>query len=390
MTAPARHYLDHNASAPIRPEAIGAMMAAMALPGNPSSVHAEGRKAHAALNIAREQVAALCGARPGQIVFTSGGTEANMLALRPGWLEGDPASAMLFTSSIEHVSVLAGGSFAPNRRAQLPVSRSGVLDLDAARDTLSAHVAGDGGPFMVSLMSANNETGALQPVRELAEIVHGLGGVLHCDAVQSPGRVMFDARATGADLISLSAHKLGGPKGVGALLIMRDALLDHASVVERGVQERGLRAGTENLAGIAAFGAAAQAAARDLAGIPIVARLRDRLEAGLRQISPDATIICASTPRLPNTTCVAMAGMSAEMLVIALDLEGVAVSAGSACSSGKVSRSHVLNAMRLDDQIAQGAIRVSLGWNSEAGDVEAFLSAWRMICDRGRKSYAAA
>ncbi len=390
MTMTRRHYLDHNASSPIRPEALAAMMAAMALPGNPSSVHSEGRKAHAAIGIAREQVAALCSVHPDQIVFTSGGTEANMLALRPGWLSAEPAGATLFVSAIEHVSVLAGGAFAQNRRAVLPVTREGVLDLAAARERLSEHVAKDGGPFMVSLMSANNETGVLQPVSELAGIVHDLGGLLHCDAVQSPGRVPFDARDCGADLISLSAHKLGGPKGAGALLIMRADLSDAAPLLLGGTQERRRRAGTENLPGIAGFGAAAQACARDLAGVPFIGRLHDDLETGLRQISPDARIIGAGTPRLPNTTCVAMAGASAETLVIALDLEGVAVSAGSACSSGKVSRSHVLNAMHLGEQMAAGAIRISLGWNSEAGDVEAFLGSWSKICARRRENIEAA
>jgi len=388
-----RCYFDHNASSPLRPEAREAMVRAFDLIGNASSVHAEGRAARALIEDAREQVAGLCGADTAQVVFTSGGTEANVLGLSPGWLSKlaghDADKARLFTSAIEHPSVYQGGGFGAERITRLPVTADGVIDLEAARELIEAADA----PFTVSVMSANNETGALQPVAALGEIVRASGGVLHCDAVQTAGRLAMDVSALGADLVSVSAHKFGGPKGAGALIIVRDELHNPAPVMQGGGQERGRRAGTENFPAIAGFGAAADAARREVEdgdGIGAVGPLRDRLESDLKRIAPDAWIAAENTPRLPNTTCVAVPGLHGETLVIAMDLEGIAVSAGSACSSGKVERSHVLDAMGLDNETASGAIRISLGWSSTEAEIMRFLSAWQAIYERRKQHPAAA
>ncbi len=393
-----RCYFDHNASSPLRPEAREAMIGALDLIGNPSSVHAEGRAARALIEDAREQVARLLGAGTAQVVFTSGGTEANMSALSPGWLRKLPGyvpdKADLFTSAIEHPSVYQGGGFSRDRISRLRVTRDGVVDLAAAQEQIAGRAGrADGAPFMVSVMSANNETGAIQPIAALGEIVRDAGGVLHCDAVQSVGRIPVDAREFGADLISVSAHKFGGPKGAGALIVARDELHDPAPVMRGGGQERGRRAGTENVAVIAGFGAAAQAVQRELEngdGIGAISSLRERLERELKCIAPDAWIAAETAQRLPNTTCVAVPGLHGETLVIAMDLEGIAVSAGSACSSGKVERSHVLEAMGMDNETASGAIRISLGWNSKQAEIDRFLSAGRAIYERRKGRSVAA
>ena len=389
-----RCYFDHNASSPLRPQARDAVAGALDLIGNASSVHAEGRAARARIEDAREQVASLCSVDTAQVVFTSGGTESNVLALSPVWLSRLPGyaaeKARLFTSAIEHPSAYQGGCFCAEQIARLPVNCDGVIDLEAARACIAG--AGDA-PFMVSVMSANNETGAIQPIAALGGIVREAGGVLHCDAVQSVGRMPVDLRVLGADLISVSAHKLGGPKGIGALIVMRDELHNPAPLIHGGGQERGRRAGTENVAAIAGFGAAARAAKRDLEageGIGAVQPLRERLESELKRIAPDAWIAAQSAPRLPNTTCVAVPGLHGETLVIAMDLEGIAVSAGSACSSGKVERSHVLDAMGMDNETASGAIRISLGWNSTGAEIDRFLSAWQAIYERRKQHSAAA
>jgi len=393
-----RCYFDHNASSPLRPQAREAVIGALDLIGNASSVHAEGRAARALIEDSREQVARLHGAVTSQVVFTSGGTEANVLALSPGWLSKldgyDAAKAHLFTSAIEHPSVYQGGGFSPDRISRLSVTRDGVVDLNAAQEQIAERAGGaEGAPFMVSVMSANNETGAIQPIAALGEIVREAGGVLHCDGVQSGGRVPVDVSELGADLISVSAHKFGGPKGAGALIVARDELHNLSPVMHGGGQERGRRAGTENISAIAGFGAAAQAVQRELEGgdgIGAIRPLRERLERELKLIAPDAWIAAETAPRLPNTTCVAVPGLHGETLVIAMDLEGIAVSAGSACSSGKVERSHVLEAMGMDNETASGAIRISLGWNSKQAEIDRFLSAWRAIYERRKGRSAAA
>ena len=384
-----RAYLDHNATSPLRPEARDAMVAALGLAGNPSSVHAEGRRARAVVETAREQVAALVACEPRQVVFTSGGTEANVMALSPAWFGGE-TRPRLFLPAVEHPSVLGGGQFAAEDIERLPVQPDGVVDLDEARARFAAwrEISG-GAPFMVSLMLANNETGAVQPVAAMAALAGEMGGLLHTDAVQAAGRIAVEAGALGAALLTLSAHKFGGPKGAGALIVSREDL-PVAPVLKGGGQERGYRGGTENVAAIAGFGAAAETALRDLAASARVAELREAMENEIGNAAPNAVVFAGETERLPNTSCFAVPGMQAETLVIALDLAGVAVSAGSACSSGKVGRSHVLDAMGVVPDLGKAAIRVSLGWNTMAADVERFLGAWKAVYDKFAARRAAA
>jgi cysteine desulfurase len=383
-----RSYFDWNATAPLRDEAGRACAVALAVSGNPSSVHAEGRAARRVVEHAREQVAALVGAHPGGVFFTSSGTEANMLALTPAIQtagEKRPRSRLLL-SAIEHVSVRTGGRFPRGATEELPVNADGRLDLAA----LAFAVAKTPQP-LVSLMLANNETGVIQPVGEVAPIVHAAGGLLHVDAVQAPGRVACDITALGADLMTISAHKIGGAKGVGALVRTSDDIHFPEPLIRGGGQERGLRAGTENVAGIAAFGAAAAAAhSRREAEAAHMLALRDLLESGLRAFSPSAVIFGAGAERLPNTTLFTVEGMKAETAVIAFDLEGVAVSSGAACSSGRVQPSHVLAAMGVSPPLTRGAVRVSLGWTTTKADVEMFLTAWRKLATALSKEHGIA
>jgi cysteine desulfurase len=370
-----RSYLDWNATAPMRPEAQRAMLTALALPGNPSSVHAEGRAARNVVERAREQVAQLVGGRAANVIFTSGGTEANALALTPAIetaAQKSPREKLLM-SAIEHPSVRAGGRFPPAAIEYLPADREGRVDLTALADA----VAKTSRP-LVCLMLANNETGVVQPVAEAAEIVHAAGGLLHVDAVQAAGRIACDISKLGADLLTLSAHKIGGPKGVGALVRGRDDIHFPEPLIRGGGQERGARAGTENVAGIAAFGAAAAAAQIASEGAHMLA-LRNLLEEGLRAADPQTVIFGAASERLPNTTLFAVEGVKAETAIIALDLEGVAVSSGAACSSGKVQPSHVLTAMGVSPPLIRAAVRVSLGWTTIKADIDRFLDAWRTV-----------
>lgn len=379
----ARDYLDWNATAPLGVQARAAVLEALDRGGNPSSVHAEGRAARALVEAARAQVAALVGVAAEQVIFTSGGTEANTLALTPGWRNGLDT---LLVSAIEHPSVACGGNYAPDRLVRLPVTAAGVLQLDALRDRLGR------GPALVSVMLANNETGVLQPIREAAELVHAAGGLLHVDAVQGPGKIACDFNELGADLLTLSGHKIGAPAGVGALILRAGLRLPHPPL-RGGGQERGLRAGTENLAGIAGFGAAAEAARAELAAASAHMRhLREHLEAGLRAVTPGAVIFGTEAERLPNTTLFSHPGLRAETAVIAFDLGGVAVSSGSACSSGKVQPSAVLAAMGVPAALARGAIRVTTGFATHQDAVDRFLETWRKLSDtlfRGHSIIAA-
>ncbi len=369
----ARLYLDWNATAPLRPEARAAMAAA--LDGNPSSIHAEGRAARKLVEEARASVAALVGADPRDVVFTSGGTEANMLALSPA------LGTRLFVSAVEHPSVISGGRFAPDQVEQVQVNAQGQLDLDALR----RRIAGVARP-LVSVMLANNETGVVQPIAQAAAIVHEAGGLLHVDAVQAAGKIVLDINALGADLLTITAHKIGGPKGIGAL-IRRNDTIPFDPLVRGGGQERGFRGGTENVPGIAGFGSAAQAARAALGSEQTrLAALRDRLEAGLVAASANTVIFGAGVDRLPNTTLFAVPGAKAETAVIALDLDGVAVSSGAACSSGKVAASHVLVAMGVAPDLARGEVRVSLGRDTTESDVERFIQAWNKVLQSLRKA----
>jgi cysteine desulfurase len=383
---PDRVYLDWNATTPLRPEARQAMAAAWEVAGNPSSVHAEGRQARRLVEDARAAVAAAAGARPQDVVFTSGGTEANALALMPGLRRGagEPVRRLL-VSAIEHTSVLSGGRFSPETIATIAITGSGLVDVDHLRGLLA-----DGPPALVSVMLANNETGALQPVGEVADIVHEAGGLLHVDAIQAFGKIPFDIKSMKADLVTLSAHKLGGPKGVGAL-VLADEAQGLEPLLRGGGQELGRRAGTENVAGIAAFGAAVRVSMAALQGDAArLQALRERLEKGLQQ-TPGMIVFSEGTPRLPNTTLFTVPGLKAETAVIGFDLGGIAVSSGSACSSGKVQPSHVLAAMGFSRELAQGAVRLSLGWSTSEADIDLALQAWRKLADallKGRRNTA--
>jgi cysteine desulfurase len=371
-----RVYLDWNATTPLRPEAKSAMTAAWEISGNPSSVHGEGRQARRLVEDARAAIAAAVEARPHDLVFTSGGTEANALALTPGLRRGtgQPVERLL-VSAIEHASVLAGGRFPAAAIGTIKVNGSGIVDLAHLRTLLAA-----GPPALVSLMLANNETGAVQPISEVADVVHEAGGLLQVDAIQALGKMPIDISILRADLVTLSAHKIGGPKGVGAVVLAED-VQGLEPLLRGGGQELGRRAGTENVAGIAAFGAAtkaAMAALRDDA--TRLGVLREHLEQGLKR-TPGMIVFSEDAPRLPNTTLFTVPGLKAETAVIGLDLAGIAVSSGSACSSGKVQPSHVLDAMGFSKDLAQGAVRLSLGWSTSEADIDLTLEAWRKLAD---------
>ena len=367
-----RSYLDWNASAPLRAEAHAVMVNSLSLTGNASSVHSEGRAARRLVEEARAQVAALVGAEPNNVTFTSGATEANMLALTPELEIGGRKQPRdhLFVSAIEHPSVRSGGRFALHAVEELPVTGDGHLDLAE----LARRIAKAERP-LVSVMLANNETGVIQPIAEIAAVVHAAAGVLHVDAVQGAGRIDCGIDQLHADLLSVSAHKLGGPQGAGALIRRGDIHIAEP-LIKGGGQERGLRAGTENVAAIAGFGAAASAAAAARQGDAVrMAALRDRLEAGLKAMTPQAVIFGESANRLPNTTLFAIPGLKAETAIIVFDLNGIAVSSGSACSSGRVQASHVLAAMGVEPALAGGAVRVSLGWTTSDRDIANLLNA---------------
>ncbi|HXB80722.1 MAG TPA: cysteine desulfurase family protein [Bradyrhizobium sp.] len=369
-----RVYLDWNATAPLRAEARQAMISALELCGNPSSVHAEGRSARKLVENARTIIANAVGALPRNVVFTSGGTEANALALRPGLRRGSGAPVeRLLVSAIEHASVLAGGSFSAKIIETIPVTSSGLIDLGRLRALLVGRP-----PALVSIMLANNETGALQPIAEAAEIVRDKGCLMHVDAIQAFGKISFNINALNADLVTLSAHKIGGPKGAGAL-VLAEGLTGLEPLLRGGGQELSRRAGTENVAGIAGFGAAVKAALEALeTDTNRLQALRDKLESGLRQ-TPGAMVFSDAARRLPNTTLFTVPGLRAETAVIGFDLAGVAVSSGSACSSGKVQPSHVLQAMGFGPELAQGAVRLSLGWSTGDADIDLCLEAWRKL-----------
>ena len=345
-------YLDYNATAPLKPHVVEA--------------------ARRLLEEAREAVAVLAGATPQGVIFTSGGTEANALALngtgRPVW-----------ASAGEHDCVLA---WTPQKN-RLPILENGLLDLAA----LEAALREDGQPALVSLQLANNETGVIQPVAEAAEIVHGLGGLLHCDAVQAPGKLAFSMEGLSCDMMTLSAHKFGGPQGAGAL-VLRPGLAIEA-FLKGGGQEQRRRAGTENVAAIAGFGVAAASAEESLAQAAEWAEWRAGFEDRLRALEPDAMIFSSGVERLPQTSCFSLPGRSAETLLMALDLEGFALSSGSACSSGKVGPSHVLAAMGVAPEVARGALRLSFGWRSERQELDALLTALAKIIDKEEKVSAA-
>lgn len=369
-------FLDHNATTPVRPAALEALTQAARIGGNASSVHAAGRAARARLEAARASLADAAGAPPGSVVFTSGATEALHLAMRSAVAAG---VSRLIVSAIEHdaVGAVARALSALGVELQtLPVDQDGRADINA----LDRMLGEDARDTLVVLMAANNETGVIQPTFEAASLTQSRGARLLVDAVQVLAKTAFSALECGADYIALSGHKIGAPAGVGALLALGDAPV-RADFVGGG-QEHGRRAGTENIAGAAAFAAAAEAGVDALHDFAALGELRDEIERRVRALRPDAMILGENAPRLPNTTCIALPGFAAETQVMALDLAGVAVSAGSACSSGKVRPSHVLTAMGCPRRIAGAAIRVSLGWTTQSDDVDHFVDAWRAAVER--------
>ena len=370
-----RLYLDYNATAPLRPEARAAAIAVMEAPANPSSIHAEGRRARAILEGARRAVAGLVGGRPDGVVFTSGATEAAHLALTPDLIvDGRAGIDRLIVAAVEHAAVLRGHRFPAEAVAILPVLESGSIDLVTLGGLLAV-----GERALVAIQVANNETGVIQPIAEIADVVRAAGGVLVCDAVQAPGRI--DCSALGADILLLSGHKLGGLVGAGALVLTSDRTALGGPVLRGGGQERGFRAGTENVPALAAFGAAAAVAGGDAERLR---RLRDQFEASVVAMAPDAEVFGRAAERLPNTCAFAVPGVTAERLVMAFDLAGIAVSSGSACASGLVGRSHVLEAMGTTPDLRAGAIRVSFGWNSTEGDAARAAAALNEALDRMR------
>lgn len=384
-----RIYLDWNATAPLMEAARSVMVDALALAGNPNSVHAEGRAARAVIETARREVAALFGAAAANVIFTAGATEAANLVLTPSYRMGKAPLPIgrLYVSAIEHPAVREGGRFAPGQISEIPVTPAGLTDLEALERLLSAHDASTGLP-LVAVMAVNNETGIIQPIRDAAQIVHRHGGLLLVDAVQAAGRIPLDLQEIGADFLVLSAHKLGGPKGAGALVARGETLMP-APLIRGGGQEKGHRAGTENVAAIAGFGAAAAAARTGIeARNAAIGALRDRLEQGMRSAAPDLVIHGEGIARVANTSFFTLPGLKAETGQIAFDLEGVALSAGAACSSGKLGASHVLTAMGQDART--GALRISLGATTTKDDIDRTVEIFAKIAGRRKISGEAA
>nr|WP_064247113.1 cysteine desulfurase family protein [Rhizobium leguminosarum]OAP94893.1 cysteine desulfurase [Rhizobium leguminosarum] len=387
--APPRLYLDWNATAPLHPAARAAIMRAIDVFGNPNSVHGEGRAARAAIEGARRKVAALVGTDAGNVVFTSGATEAANLVLTPDFRMGRTPLRLgqLYFSAIEHPAVREGGRFAREKMTEIPVTEAGIVDLDALSKLLDAHDKAAGLP-MVAVMLVNNETGIVQPVEAAAKLVHAHGGLFVVDAVQAAGRIALDIEKIGADFLIVSSHKIGGPKGAGALIARGEALMPKP-LIHGGGQERGHRSGTQNSLALIGFGAAAEAAADEFeARNAAIGALRERLEAGMREVAADVMIHGEGGERVANTIFFTLPGLKAETGQIAFDLEGVALSAGSACSSGRLGESHVLTAMGRDAKL--GALRISLGFSTTEEDIDRAIAAFAKIANRRRSAGEAA
>ena len=368
-------YFDFNATAPMRGVVIDAVNEAMAAGGNASSVHATGRAARATVEKARTSVAGLVGAEHGWVIFCGSGTEADNQVLRCAGAD------TVLISAIEHEAVLLARSDA----VRIPVGANGVIDLSLLEEALAASK----GKTLISVMAANNETGVLQPMKEISRLARKYGSMFHTDAIQAAGKVSVDMAEWDVDFLSLSAHKIGGPQGVGALVARDRTLLNR--FVHGGGQEGGLRAGTENVAGIAGFGAAAEAALDGLAEFGAVAALRDRLEEALLAIEPSIEVFGADQARLPNTSKLATPGLTSETQVMGMDLAGYAISAGSACAAGRVEPPYVLTAMGVDDALSTCAVRISLGWTTTADEIDGFVAEWSKLHarNRGRSARAA-
>lgn len=370
-----RIYLDHNAGSPLRPQVKDAVIEALDMAANGSSIYQEGRKAKGLIERSRQSIAGMVGAASSGVTFTGGGSEANATILQPSMIvKGKPRTFdRLLVSATEHDSVLKGGAFSAEQIETIPVDGDGIIDLGWLEERLSRAQTNEE-CTLVAVMLANNETGVRQPVEDVGRLVAGTDSYFLCDAIQGPGKLAVDINKTGAHFLTLSAHKLGGPQGVGAIVRRSESYAFHP-LIRGGGQENHGRAGTENVAGIHGFGVAAQLVSGDTDSAARMARLRDAMEAGLK----DAHILGAKAARLPNTSCIAVSGLTAETMLISLDLQGFAVSSGSACSSGKVRLSHVLEAMGVDADTARGALRISLGWNTSDEDVKMFIEAFNKM-----------
>lgn len=384
-----RTYLDYNASVPLLDEAREAMIGVLGSFGNASSVHFEGQEFRKTVENARRQLGELVGANANQIIFTSGATEGATHALSPILRAGghNIGISTLYVSAVEHPCIFSGGRFSAENMRVLPVTEGGVLDLVALREAMRVHDHTNGAA-MVAVMLANNETGIVNPIEEISQIVREYGAYLVVDAVQAAGKVPVLVSELGAHFVILSSHKIGGPQGVGAL-ILGDASLSPQPLLRGGGHENFQRAGTENVAGIAGFGAACEWQVANADKMGFITNLRDKVEAGVKAIALEAgnsiaqpVIFGESERRLGNTTCFAQAGVRGETALISLDLDGISVSSGSACSSGKVKRSHVLEAMGVDNDLGACALRISLGWDSSEGDTDNFLNAWKKLVQR--------
>lgn len=379
-----RIYLDYNATATVRPAAKLAVLAALDHVGNASSIHQEGRKARGLMEAAREQVAKLINAQSKEITFTSGGTESNNLVLASdlGALGKKQPLAATLLSATEHPSLIKAQELSQRPVELINVDDNGILDLNHLEQLLKTWQEKSDLPVLVSVMLVNNETGVIQPMQKIANLVHQYGGFIHADAIQALGKIAIDFENMNVDLLSLSSHKIGGPQGAGALVIRLGMLVD--SYVKGGGQELGLRAGTENIPAISGFGAAAKECEDELKNKNQYNEMRQSLEVKIKQISPDVTIFAEAVDRVATTSCFAIKGLTAERALMSLDLAGIAISSGSACSSGKVSQSHVLKAMGINDDVALCALRLSFGWNTKPQELDVFITEYTKIYQRMR------
>ena len=361
-------YFDFNATAPTRSEAIDAINEAMGLCGNASSVHSAGRTARGIVEKARSSVASLVGAKPDSVIFCGSGTEADNQALRCVSVEN------VIISTIEHEAVMQ----ACVDPVKVAVGKDGVIDLAALEKALAESKV----KTLVSVMAANNETGVIQPIKEISRLARKYNTIMHTDAIQAAGKIEISVDDWDVDLLSLSAHKIGGPQGVGALIACNPVSLNR--FVHGGGQERGLRAGTENVAGIAGFGAAAEAALAGLDNFSALKKMRNSIENGLLEIDPLIKIFGQDRERLPNTSKLASPGLNSETQVMGMDLAGFAISAGSACAAGRVETPYVLTAMGVEDYLANSAIRISLGWTTTEKEIDDFVQQWSKLFVRNR------
>jgi cysteine desulfurase len=391
-----RAYLDHNATTPLRPAAAEAMARALDLIGNPSSIHAEGRAARSAMDRARAQIASAVGGEAKNVIFTSCATEALNTLLRPSPAvtshSGAKQTNRLLVLATEHSAALAGGGFAAGDVETLPVDGNGLIDLSYLETRLMELADASGfASVTVAVQLANSETGVIQSVRAVSQLADRFGALMVCDAVAAFGKIPVNLADLNADAIVVSAHKFGGPKGVGAIILNGWTLQTQQPLLSGGGQEMRRRSGTENVAGIVAMGVAAEDAVAHIRGeADRITELRERLLAGFRIVRPDLAVFGENAPRLPNTLNIGVPDLKSETAVIAFDLGGVAVSSGSACSSGKVKRSHVLDAMGVDRELAESALRFSLGWTTTQADIDKAIAVFGKVAKAAQRQEIAA